>query len=128
MIWALLIAIGVPIWLVVSVLAGAFWSRRSFRQQPGVFKVATRDSGTTKWKRTSTGFARCISNVLVVNVGLALIRTRIHEVREVEAIDLDEGPGGFDKPEARRLLLDDGSGFDVAADAAHIGKIDSLIA
>lgn len=127
MIWALLALIGVPIWLIVSVLGGALWSRRSFRHQPGVFKVATRAAGATSWKRSSTGYARCVSNVLVINVGLALVRTRIHEVQEVEAVEVGASPGGFDEPVARRLLLDDGSGFEVAAEAAQTGKIDSLV-
>jgi hypothetical protein len=126
MIWALLALLGVPIWLIVSALGGVFWSRRSFRQMPGVFKVATRDAGATGWKRTATGHARCISNVLVINVGLALIRTRIHEVRQVEAVDLDASPRGFDTPHARRLLLDDGSAIEVAAEADQIAELDSL--
>jgi len=127
MIWALLALLGVPIWLIVSVLGGALWIRRSFRQQPGVFKVATRDAGTESWKRTSTGYARCISNVFVINVGLALVRTQIHEVGNVEVVDVNASPPGLDNPQARRLLLDDGSAMEVAAEAAQIGRIDSLV-
>ena len=127
MIWALLALLGVPIWLIVSALGGALWNRRNFRHLPGVFKVATRDAGTTSWKLTSTGYARCISNVLVINVGLALVRTQIHEVRQLEAVDVAAVPRGFDEPEARKLSLDDGSAIEVAAESSQIGKIDSLV-
>ena len=127
MIWALLALIGVPIWLILTALGGALWSRRSFRRQPGVFKVATRDAGAESWKRTSTGYARCISNVFVINIGLALMRTRMHEVRHVEAVDVNASPRGFDNPQARQLLLDDDSTIEVAAEAAQIEKIDSLV-
>lgn len=126
MIWALLALLGVPVWLIVGGLGGALWSRRSFRQRPGVFKVATRAVGTTSWKRTSMGYARCVSNVLVINLGLALVRTRIHAVRQVEAIEVDASPRGFDEPVARRLLLADGGGLELMAEAGQVGEVDSM--
>ena len=70
MIWALLAVLGVPIWLIVGILGGAIWNRRTFQHRPGVFKMAKRDVGATGWKRKSVSHARCISNVLVTNGGL----------------------------------------------------------
>ena len=40
---AILAIIGVPIWLVVGVLALAFWSRRKFQKAPGVFPCRVRE-------------------------------------------------------------------------------------
>ena len=126
MVWALLALIGVPVWLIVGVLGGALWSRRSFRRRDGVFKVATRLAGTTAWKRSLTGYARCVSNVLVINVGLALVRTRIHAVVRVKPVDVGVAPRGFDDPTGRLLLLDDGAEWELIAEAHAIEEVDSL--
>jgi hypothetical protein len=37
MVWILLAALGVPVWLVVGVLAAGLWSRRALKRSPGVF-------------------------------------------------------------------------------------------
>ena len=89
MIWALLAVLGVPIWLIVGILGGAIWNRRTFQHRPGVFKMAKREVGATGWKRTSVSHARCISNVLVTNGGLALVRTHVGAVQRVSELDLD---------------------------------------
>ena len=42
MIWVLLAALGVPLWIVVGVLMGALWSRRRFKREPGAFAAKLR--------------------------------------------------------------------------------------
>ena len=129
MIWALLALLGVPVWLVVGMLVGALWSRRSFRQRDGVFKIAMRPADVTKWKRSSTGFARSFSNVLVINTGLALVRTRIHVVQRIGPVSSGDGsPRGFENPEGRLLVLADGRTYEVAAEAEDLAHIDSTAA
>ena len=79
MIWILLAALGVPLWLVVGALSGALWSRRQFRRAAGVFpckvRIVSGPEGPGKWTR-STAHARWIHDVLLVHVGLALVRFR----------------------------------------------------
>ena len=73
MIWALLAILGVPIWLVVGVLVGIGLSRRAFKQQPGVFEINIRSADAEKWPRRPC-YGRVVSDVLVLNRGLALLR------------------------------------------------------
>jgi hypothetical protein len=42
MIWALPAILGVPLRLVVGGLAASLWSRRQFRNSPGVFRTKVR--------------------------------------------------------------------------------------
>jgi hypothetical protein len=127
LIWALLALIGVPIWLIVGVLGGAVWSRRSFKRQPGVFKLATRPVGAEGWKRSGAGYARCISNVLVVNAGLALVRTNVEAVVRVDNLDLASGVKGFDDPLGRLVIFTDGHEIEAAVEREFVGEIDALV-
>ena len=42
MVWALLYVLGVPLWLIAGALLRSFWSRRKFKQAPGVFPYKVR--------------------------------------------------------------------------------------
>lgn len=122
MIWIVLAALGVPIWLVVGALAGALWSRSKFRHGTEVFACKVRivsapeDSG--KWPRATT-YARWVHDVLLVHAGLALVRVRVLPVADVDA-PITSCPGvklkGGD-PVSIRLRLDDGSLAEVATPA-----------
>jgi hypothetical protein len=127
MIWALLAFLGVPIWLILGILGGAIWNRRTFQHRPGVFKLAKREVGAAGWKRKSVVHARCISNVLVTNGGLALVRTHVGVIQRVSDLDLDAVPSGFDDPVGRRLDFDDGRELEFAVEREFVGEIDSLI-
>jgi hypothetical protein len=56
MVWVLLAAIGVPVWIVVGLLIGALYHRSRAKRWPGVFKAKLRrDAGETtdrkaKWR------------------------------------------------------------------------------
>jgi hypothetical protein len=126
MIWILLAALGVPIWLVVGMLAGALLMRRHIRHLPGVFKAKLRlEAGEAKlrleaddvrgqkpkWGRVC--YALWVHDVLLTFGGIALIRTRPLPVAEVlqepEPTSTDEVKGLGDSPRALRLRLDGGS-------------------
>lgn len=120
MIWILLAALGVPIWLVVGLLLGALWSRRRFRGAPGVFACKVRpladDGGSEGWPRT-TSYARWVHDVLLVHGGVALVRNQALPVRSVEgpvAPALSAKVKGGE-PVSVRFRLDDDSVVEVAA-------------
>lgn len=86
MIWALLALLGVPIWLIIGALGGAVWNRRNFRSQPGVFPIAIRAAGQDSWPR-AVSYGRLVRDILVVNRGLALVRTELHPIIDVRELD-----------------------------------------
>jgi hypothetical protein len=121
MIWGLLVALGIPIWLVVGALLGALWSRHTHRSAPGVFpcKVRTISSavGPVKWTRRTT-YARWVHDVLLVHSGMALVRYQALPVRSIDD-PIAPAPGvkvrGGDDPVAVRMTIDDGSQLEVAS-------------
>ena len=117
MIWALLAILGVPIWLVVGGLTSALWSRKNFRAQDEVFVLYFRDHGDDGWPR-AVSWGRFVHNVLIVNHGLALVRTSIHVVEGAESLDIDTPPKKLTDPVAWALTLRDGERLDVAVDAS----------
>jgi S1-C subfamily serine protease len=116
-IWALLAILGVPIWLVVGGLTSALLSRRNFRAQDDVFALYFRDHGDDGWPRT-VSWGRYVHNVLIVNHGLALVRTAIHVVEGAESLDVGTPPKKLTDPVAWALTLSDGERVDVAVSAS----------
>jgi hypothetical protein len=86
MIWALLALLGVPIWLIVGALGGALLARQRFRSQPEVFRMVARTAGDDSWPR-ATSYGRLVRDVLVVNRGLALVRTELFPIVDVRRLD-----------------------------------------
>ena len=103
MIAILLVALGIPLWLVAGMVLGALYNRRRFKQAPEAFRCKVRlVSGTgsslkTTWGRTP-GYARWVHDVLLVNQGLALVRALPIPVAEVVT-----GPDKGDPAEVKRL-------------------------
>lgn len=124
MIWALLAILGVPIWLIVGALASMLWSRRRCKAQEGVFALAIRPSGEESWPR-SGAYGRLFRDVLVVNRGLALARTEVYPIIDVEQIDLTDPPRKMDDPRGWRLAVE-GRTIEVALSAADGGRLDEL--
>lgn len=122
MFWALLAFLGVPIWLVVGGLCGALISRRQFGVQEGVFALSFREHGDETWPR-GVGYGRYVNDVLLVNHGLALVKTSIHVVERAERFDVVEPPKKIDDPVAWTLTLDDGQMVDVAVSAEDVGLL-----
>jgi hypothetical protein len=118
-IWATLAFLGVPIWLVLGALAGALYSRHQFKAQPDVVSLLFREVGDDKWPRR-VAYGRYVHNVLIVNHGLAQIRTSIHVVEHVELIDLGDATfKQFDDPIAFGIRLDDGDEYELAIERAE---------
>ena len=117
MIWVLLAALGVPIWLIVGVLLSVWLSRRRFRAQEGVFALSIRPQGDQKWERT-VAYGRCFRGIIVVNRGVALTSTSIHEVDGIAELALDDPPRKPAEAVGRLLTLEDGSVFEVAVGPA----------
>jgi hypothetical protein len=119
MIWATLALLGVPIWLVVGALIGAMFSRHHFRAQDDVFPLLVREAGDGKWPRR-LAYGRYVHNVLIVNHGLAQIRTSVHVVEDVDLLDLGETTlKHIDDPIGFVVRLDDGDVYELAIDRAE---------
>jgi hypothetical protein len=124
MIWALLAILGVPIWLVVGALAASLWSRRQFRNTPGVFRAKVRlnagtfDGLSESWPPVAA-YARWVHDVLLVNKGLALVRTRPLPIAaaegRVEEADPQEIKRVGDNPILLQFRLDNGAIIQLAA-------------
>lgn len=124
MIWALLAILGVPIWLIVGALGGALWSRRSVRSQPGVFPIAVRTAGQESWPR-AVSYARMVHDVLVVHRGLALVRTELHPIIDVRALDAPV-PEKIVGATGRLLGIEGADDLEVAIPAAEERQLDLL--
>lgn len=123
MIWALLAMLGVPIWLIVGALTGALVSRRRFRSQPEVFAVLTREHGDDAWPRRAA-YGRYVHGVLLVNSGLALVRTRVWAVDRLEACPSDAPLGKLADPQCWTATLDDGRQYDLAVAAVDAHRLE----
>lgn len=118
MIWATLAFLGIPIGLIIGVLLGAMFSRHHFRAQDGVVPLMFRAAGDDKWPR-QLAYGRYVHNVLIVNHGLAQIRTAVHVVEDVNHLDLgDVTLKHIDDPIGFTIRLDDGDEFEIAIDRA----------
>lgn len=121
MIWILLAALGIPIWMVVGALVASLLSRRSFKRRPGVFpaklRVVAAESSTsaTRWPRR-VAYVRWVHDVLLVQKGLALARTEaLPVVASGPSTQLSEEIRGLgDAPVVMTLVLDDGTSVDLA--------------
>jgi hypothetical protein len=117
----ILAAIGVPIWLIVGMLALAFWSRRQFQKAPGVFPCRVREvlgaGEEAAWGRLES-HGRWVHDVLLLHSGLALIRYSALPVASVEKPSAStEGTRFKGHAVSIQLRLDDGSLVEVAGPA-----------
>ncbi len=79
MIWALLAFLGIPIWFIGVILLAVFRNRRQVRSRPDIFRfLETKEGG---WRR-SVGYARWVSDVLIVHKGPALVGADAQQVTE----------------------------------------------
>lgn len=126
MIWIILAALGVPIWLIAGMLAGVVWSRRRFKNRTGTFpcRVRTLTPGgpAPAWPRTKA-YAFWVRDVLLVHTGVALVRYSPYPVRDVVETGDDAALRFGDAAAATVVLrLDDGAMLEVAApdDQRHL--------
>jgi hypothetical protein len=124
-IWALLAIIGVPIWLIVGALTAAIVSRRRFRAQPGVFRLKERAVGNDEWPRL-TAYGRVVHDVLVVNKGLAMVRTNLRGIQSVADRPQEKQVAPLDQAAIFEVAFDDGSRSLVAVDRSAASHLQSL--
>ena len=122
MIWATLAILGVPVWLVVGALLGGLVSRRRFRAQEHVFPLWFREHDEADWPR-SVSYGRYVHDVLLVNRGLALVRTSIHVVERADSTEFDTPPKKLLDPVGWTLSLDDGRQVDIAVAASDAHRV-----
>jgi hypothetical protein len=105
--WIALSFLGVPIWLIVGVLAALYWKRRQFKKQSGVFPAKLRlESGSFPGlsEKPASTFCMWVHDVLLVHKGLSLASTLPVPVAAAE-----ERKHLGDKTMYFRFRLDDGS-------------------
>jgi hypothetical protein len=115
MIWALLAALGVPLWLVAGMLLIVLWTRRRITHGPGVFKARVKtEEGSLpglkeKWSAVHAVWAH---DVLLLFKGLS--RARVQPLPVTAIVQGPQPPasqvkGLGEAPRAMRLRLDNGA-------------------
>lgn len=127
MVWALLAVLGVPIWLVAGALGAALWSRRSFARQPGVIRAKICPTTHETWPRRAV-HVRVVHDVLLVNSGLARVRTEAHGIREASVDDVppDSVPG-LAHPVVLSLTPDSGPPVRLATESPLHPDLEALL-
>jgi hypothetical protein len=88
-IWATLALLGIPIWFIALILIAAFKNRNNVRSNPDIFEFKTKKGDG--WAR-GKGYARWVSDVLIIHTGIALIRTAAAQVEAITALGTIEPP------------------------------------
>lgn len=105
--WIALGFLGIPIWLIVGVLAVLYWKRRKFKKQSGVFPAKLRlESGSFQGlsEKPASTFCIWVHDVLLVHKGMSLESTLPVPVEAAE-----ERKHLGDKTMYLRFRLDNGS-------------------
>ncbi len=114
MIWLILAALGVLLWLVLGGLRGVVLSRRRFKRLPGSFACKAREVPADSGPRARQQ-ARWVSKVLLIHCGVAFAP---FEALEVDHVSSDSGAlqvkGLGDHPVMALVTLVDGSTWHVA--------------
>ncbi len=124
MIAILLAVLGVPLWLVVGAFGGALWSRRRYLRQPEVFRLRLRTGDD--WPRRDA-FGQLVHDVLVVNTGVALVRTSVYGLAGASSAGAIDGPPPDGLASVLRLDLDDGSSVLIAVRPDGADRFDRLL-
>ena len=133
MIWATMIFLGIPIWLVLGALVGGLWNRHRFQQQPGVFPIRVRGVSSDGEKWSGKMNALWVHDVLLANKGFARVLTVPYGIqriaRPIASVDASTIKGLGDDPVSFVVIVDDGREFEIATDLEHaemaIGSFDA---
>lgn len=121
MIWAILAILGIPLWVIIGVLGGAFASRRHFQRSPGVFPLRMREATQEEQKWGGKAHARWVHDVLLVNKGVAEVRTIPFAVERImdgpEPVGTPGVKGLGDRPVSFVVALDDGPDLQIVTSA-----------
>ncbi len=125
---AIMLFLGVPLWMLIGGLILVFWNSKRVKKQPGSFPVKIRpetdpDSDEKpKWAR-GVSYAQWIHDVLIVRKGLGLMLTVPYGIKGVDGSPQDADPeevkGLGDHPVLIRARLDDDSILEVAVEEIH---------
>ena len=131
MIWIVLAALGIPLWVVAGALVAALWCRREFKRGPETFRARTRivtgEVAGIKESWSRRLYARWVHDVVVVHRGLALVRrNELGVARATGPLTMGDpaeirGLGAH--PVVLTLILDSGAAVQLAAAADHRGTM-----
>jgi hypothetical protein len=116
MIWAILLCLGVPLWLCASGLTVLLLRNRTLRHRPGNMKVRRRLPGKTRWVR---GYGVWVRDVFAFRGSPAAWTESLVGVREVVSLV----PSAADSKKLRRMgslltmvrfIDDEGASVDLA--------------
>jgi hypothetical protein len=125
MIWAILAAIGVPLWICALAIATLAFRNRSMRKRPGNVPVRVHAPGSRRWV---AGHALWVSDVFAFRGSPAAWKEALTQVasataREPTAEERKRLHRIGDEPVIALLTLVDGSTVDVAARAGDEAKL-----
>jgi hypothetical protein len=125
MIWAILAAIGVPLWICALAISTLAYRNRSMRKRPGNVPVRVHAPGSRRWV---AGHALWVSDVFAFRGSPAawkeaLIQVTSATARESTAEERKRLHRIGDEPVIALLTLADGSTVDVAVRAGDDAKL-----
>lgn len=115
---AILILLGVPLWMLLGMLILIFWNSRRVKKQKNTFPVKvliekkSNKDEEIKWPR-KVSYAQWVHDVLILRKGPGLMLTVPYGIKDVEGSAQTANPKhlkGLGKhPKIVRAVLDDGS-------------------
>jgi len=124
---AILLFLGIPLWMIAGMLVLIFWNRNRVKGQTGMFPVIIRAEADPdaekepKWSRK--GYAQWVHDVLIVRSGIGLMQSTPYGISGVASREQDADPeevkGLGEHPKVLRARLDDGSILQVAVAEIH---------
>jgi hypothetical protein len=133
MIWVLLAALGIPLWMVAGALVTTLWSRRRFMRAPGAFAAKMRvvtgevDGLDSSFPRSRSA-ARWVHDTLVIHRGVALARSDAFAIAQMTGSRAASGDaevkGLGPHPRILTLVLDSGATVELAA---HADAADTMV-
>jgi hypothetical protein len=124
MIWALLYALGVPLWLVIGGLLFALRAQSQAKKAPGVFPCKLRlvsgaHPGLKETWRLFPSYGRWVHDVLIVHSGLSLVLTEalpvVAQVGATSPADPQQVKRLGQHPVVVAVRLDNGAVVELAA-------------
>lgn len=123
MIWAILVAVGVPLWLCAAGILTLLLRNRSLRRRGGDLPVRMRPADVGRWRR---GHALWVHDVLCFRASPAGWKEELLWVEEMTVRPATEEDGLHRlgaNPVVARLSIHDGEPVEVAASQEHAQRV-----